>query len=71
MKELFDRRKTELEVAAKNAIVEIYIIGEKIDDMKMVMKSKEKYLVGIDASLREIEYVCEAIENEVKEVKSE
>jgi hypothetical protein len=64
MTELFDRRKTELEVAGKNTIVEIYLFKEKIDEMNIIMESKEKYLSGVNAALREIEY----LEGKMKEL---
>jgi len=55
--ELFDQRKTELEVAAKNTIVEIYLIREKRDDIVKVLEMKERYLNDLNSSLRELEYL--------------
>jgi len=55
--ELFDQRKTELEVAAKNTIVEIYLIREKRDDIVKVLEMKERYLNDLNSSLRELEHL--------------
>ena len=54
MKETFDQRKTELEIAAKNTIVEIHIIKAKMEDITKVLRSKEKQFEDIDAALREL-----------------
>lgn len=66
MLEIYDQRKTELEIAAKNTIVEIYLIIEKQKEIEKVLKVKEEYLRGIDAALRELEHIM-IIEKEEKE----
>ena len=71
MNELFNRRKTDLEVAAKNTIVEIHLIKDKIDEMKNVLEVKDKYLAGINAALLEIEYISNAFKNELEKVEDE
>lgn len=57
MNEIYDNRKIELETVAKNTIIEIYLIREKQEEINLVLKEKEKYLLNINSSLREIEYL--------------
>jgi len=57
MTEIFDQRKTELEIAAKNTIVEIYFIKSELKEIEQTLEAKERYLLNINASLRELEYL--------------
>jgi hypothetical protein len=57
MKEIFDQRNTELEIAAKNTIVEVHLIATKIEDTTKVLRSKEKQLETIDAAIRELDHL--------------
>lgn len=57
MKEKLNQRKTELENAAKNTIIEIYLIEEKKEEIKLILEEKKKYLQNINASINEIEYL--------------
>ena len=66
MKEIFDQRKTELEIAAKNTIVDIYLIKEKQKEIESVLKAKEQHLLNIEASLRELEYLSVKVKSEEK-----
>ena len=52
MTESFDRRKTELEIAAKNTIVEIYLIREKREEIDNVLDIKESYCVMLMQHLK-------------------
>ena len=67
MEEIYNHRKTELEVAAKNTIVEIYLIKEKQKEIEKVLNVKIEYLRDVDASLRELEHINIAIKKEEKE----
>lgn len=62
MKETFDHRKTELEIAAKNTIVEIHLIKEKQKEIKQVLEVKERHLLDINASLRELDHLNTIVE---------
>ena len=64
MTELFDRRKTELEVAAKNTIVEIYLIREKSEEIDKVLDIKESYFRDVNAALQELEHLNMILETE-------
>ena len=66
MTKLYDQRKTELEIVAKNTIVEIYLIKEKKDEIGKILESKERYLQDVNASLREIDYLAKTVEIEEK-----
>lgn len=57
MKEKLNQRKMELENAAKNTIIEIYLIKEKKEEIKLILEEKKKYLQNINASINEIEYL--------------
>jgi hypothetical protein len=57
MKEKLNQRKMELENAAKNTIIEIYLIEEKKEEIKLILEEKKKYLQNINASINEIEYL--------------
>lgn len=57
MKEIFDQRKTELEIAAKNTIVDIYLINTKMEGITKLLNSKEKQLEDIDAAIRELDHL--------------
>lgn len=57
MEEIYNIRKTELEIAAKNAIVEIYLIKEKQKEIDKILKVKKEYLRDVDATLRELEHI--------------
>lgn len=57
MKEIFDQRKTELEIAAKNTIVDIYLIKTKMEGITKLLNSKEKQLEDIDAAIRELDHL--------------
>ena len=46
-------RQTEMEIVAKNTIVEIYLIEKQIKDMEIVLNNKKEYLVSINSSLQE------------------
>ena len=63
MNEIYENRKIELENVAKNTIIEIYLIKEKKEEIKLILKEKEKYLQNINASINEIEYLIKK-ENE-------
>lgn len=71
MEEIYNYRKTELEVAAKNTIVEIYLIKEKQKEIEKVLNVKIEYLRDVDASLRELEHINIAIKKEEKEKGSQ
>jgi len=47
MTEIFDQRKTELEIAAKNTIVEIYFIKSELKEIEQTLEAKERYLLNI------------------------
>lgn len=57
MKEIFNERKIELETVAKNTIIEIYLIEEKKNEIEKILEEKKKYLLNINASINEIEYL--------------
>jgi hypothetical protein len=56
MKEI-NERKIELENEIKKTIIEIYLIKEKKEEIKSILKEKEKYLQNINASINEIQYL--------------
>ena len=80
MEEIFTQRKAELELAAKNTIVEIHLIETNAAEIDRVLESKEKLLEDIDAAIRELEHISnritttlaaaerEAIKEAIKEV---
>ena len=57
MKEKLNERKIELENAAKNTIIEIYLIEDKEKEIELILEEKRKYLQNINASINEIEYL--------------
>jgi len=61
MEELFKQRQVELEIAAKNTIVEIHLIKTQADGISEVLKTKEKQLEDIDAALRELDHVSKLV----------
>jgi len=67
MKKIFENRKNELESVAKNTIIEIYLIREKKEEIKLILKEKEKYLQNINSSLHEIEYLTNEENKKEKE----
>lgn len=46
-------RQAEMEIVAKNTIVEIYLIEKQMKDMEIVLNNKKEYLVSINSSLQE------------------
>ena len=71
MTESFDRRKTELEIGAKNTIVEIYLIREKREEIDKILGIKESYLRDVNAALQELEHLNMILEKEKEEGGSE
>lgn len=67
MLEIYDQRKTELDVTAKNTIVEIYLIREKQKEIEKILNVKVEYLRDVDAALRELEHINITLEKEEKE----
>ena len=61
MEEIFKQRKVELELLAKNTIVEIFMIKAKAAEINQILEAKEKLLDGIDASIRELDHVSHRI----------
>jgi hypothetical protein len=73
MKELFKQRKVELEIAAKNTIVDIHLIKAKAVEVASMLEMREKQLNAIDASIRELGQVEKLVtaEQSRKESKAE
>ena len=67
MTEIFKQRKAELEIAAKNTIVEIHLIKMNAEAMAKTLEAKEKLLDGIDASIRELDHLETLVNIEEKE----
>lgn len=61
MKKLFKQRQTELELAAKNTIVEIHMIKAQSEEITRVLSIKEKQLEAIDAALRELDHTTKMV----------
>lgn len=57
MEEIFKQRKVELEIAAKNTIVEIHLIKVNAEAMAKTLEVKERQLEAIDASIRELDHI--------------
>lgn len=64
MEEILLQRKAELEIAAKNVIVEIHLLKMNVDAIAKTLEAKEKLLAGIDAALRELEHIGMTIKTE-------
>ena len=69
MTEIFKQRKAELEIAAKNTIVEIHLIKMNAEAMAKTLEAKEKLLDGIDASIRELDHLETLVNIEEKEAE--
>lgn len=69
MLEILMQRKAELEIAAKNAIIETYLIEEQIASLSTMFESKKRFLKDVNASLHEIEHMIGLNEPE-KEVEN-
>lgn len=67
MEEIFKQRKVELEIAAKNTIVEIYMIKMQADAIAKTLEAKEKLLDGIDVSIKELDHLGTLVKIEEKE----
>lgn len=61
MEELFKQRQTELELAAKNTIVEMHMIKAQSEEITRVLSVKEKQLEAIDAALRELDHTTKMV----------
>lgn len=57
MEEIFKQRKVELEIAAKNTIVEIHLIKAKSDEIASMIEMREKQLDSINAALMELDHI--------------
>jgi uncharacterized membrane protein YgaE (UPF0421/DUF939 family) len=57
MEEIFKQRKVELEIAAKNTIVEIHLIKTKADEIASMIEMREKQLDSINAALMELDHI--------------
>lgn len=68
MEEILIHRKAELEVAAKNAIIEIYVIEGHEKNITTTLESKRKFLKDINVSLNEIENIMKLIESEKEDI---
>lgn len=71
MTEIFKHRKAELEIAAKNTIVDIHLIKLNAEAMAKALVGKEKTLDSIDAAIREIDHLETAVKIEEKEKEKE
>lgn len=69
MTEIFKQRKTELEIAAKNIIVEIHLIRMNAEAITKTLEAKEKMLDSIDASIRELDHLETLVKIEEKEAE--
>lgn len=69
MTEIFKQRKVELEIAAKNTIVEIHLIKMNVEAMTKTLEAKEKMLDSINASIRELDHLETLIIIEEKEAE--
>jgi len=72
MEEIFKQRKVELEIAAKNTIVEIHLIKMQADETSKVLGVREKQLEAIDASIRELDHINKLVtaEQDKKEAQA-
>jgi uncharacterized membrane protein YgaE (UPF0421/DUF939 family) len=57
MEEIFKQRKVELEIAAKNIIVEMHLIKAKSDEIASMIETREKQLDSINAALMELDHI--------------
>jgi uncharacterized membrane protein YgaE (UPF0421/DUF939 family) len=57
MEEIFKQRKVELEIAAKNIIVEMHLIKAKSDEIASMIEMREKQLDSINAALMELDHI--------------
>ena len=69
MTEIFKQRKVELEIAAKNTIVEIHLIKAKSEEIATILKAREKQLDGINAALMELDHLETLVKIEEKEAE--
>ena len=71
MEEILKQRQTELEVVAKNTIVEIYMIKEEIEKMTSGLKTRERQLGNVNAVLQELVRTSELAKAEKKKLEAE
>jgi uncharacterized membrane protein YgaE (UPF0421/DUF939 family) len=57
MEEIFKQRKVELEIAAKNTIVDIHLIKAKANEIASMIEMREKQLDSINAALMELDHI--------------
>ena len=69
MEEIFTQRKAELELLAKNTIVEIHLIKANAAEIDRVLEAKEKLLDGVDASIRELDHISHRITSTLEATK--
>lgn len=69
MTEIFKQRKAELEIAAKNTIVDIHLINLNVEAMAKTLTAKERQLEAIDASIRELDHLETLVNIEEKEAE--
>lgn len=69
MTEIFKQRKAELEIAAKNTIVEIHLLKMNVDAIAKTLEAKEKQLDSIDAAIRELDHLETLVKIEEKEAE--
>jgi hypothetical protein len=69
MTEIFKQRKVELEIAAKNTIVEIHLIKMNAEAITRTLEAKEKMLDSINASIRELDHLETLVNIEEKEAE--
>jgi len=64
MEEILTQRRAELEIAAKNTIVEIYVIEEQRDGIIDMLNAKKKIVDNINAALRELDHITNVLKTE-------